>query len=58
MTTKKKSKVKMSKKDLDEEAELEQLRKELAQEKNGKEEVEWVSNELEKRWKNKKLYNL
>jgi hypothetical protein len=49
MTSKKKSKVKMSKKDMDEEAELEQLRKELAAEKSGKDEVEWVSNELEKR---------
>ena len=49
LPARKKSKGK-SKKDKDEEAELEQLRKELASEKQGKEEVEWVANELEKQW--------
>ena len=37
-----------SKSDRDEEEEIEQLKKELAEEKKGKEEVEWVANELEK----------
>jgi hypothetical protein len=47
LPARKKSKGK-SKKDKDEEAEVEQLKKELAFEKEGKDEVEWVANELEK----------
>jgi len=47
LPSRKKSKQK-SKSDRDEEEEIEQLKKELAEEKKGKEEVEWVANELEK----------
>ena len=48
LNQRKKSKGK-SKSDKDEEEELNQLRKDIAEEKKAKEEVEWVANELEKR---------
>ena len=48
LNQRKKSKGK-SKSEKEEEEELNQLRKEIEEEKKAKEEVEWVANELEKR---------
>ena len=50
LPARKKSKGKKDKKELEEEAAVEQLKKELAYEKESKSEVEWVANELEKRF--------